>query len=481
MLARTELDRAWVTAMELDDIDLAGQVAITLSLVVAFQGELANALAILDLSEPGLSGALLGRLRSQRGAVHYHQGDFVAAIDDYDGALELLSEHGDLLGELRQRISIGAALSYVGRLDDARAHLEVAVELGERLDQTLLQAVAAQNLAHIGAISGDFPLAFESFERSAAYFRSCDYDGPWAQSLRRDHARALLQANLLDEAQELADLSVAEVDESEGELDLALSLLVAAEAHIERGDLAGGIAAAERSVGRLRRSRAPGLGHAGHGRAPAGPLGTGSDGRAGRAGRHQRDVVGGARVPDRGVAGEPPRRRAAGRSGRSGRRGRAAAAGRPHGPFHGRAPAVGAAGPGAPRSGRGNRAAARRAVNLGVRILGDHQAVLGAIELRAYAAANSEGLASIGVRLAIEDGRPRELLAQLEATRRTTSLLPAARPPDNDALADLLAQLRAVNDQQPTRCPRPAPAPSWTSSASCSSGRSAATCAEHGR
>ena len=97
---------------------------------------------------------------------------------------------------------------------------------------------------------------------------------------------------------------------------------------------------------------------------------------------------------------------------------------------------------------RGNRAGARRAVNLGVRILGDHQAVLGAIELRAYAAANSDGLARIGVRLAIEDGRPRELLAQLEATRRTTSLLPAARPPDDDTLADLLARLRVVDDQQ---------------------------------
>jgi hypothetical protein len=96
---------------------------------------------------------------------------------------------------------------------------------------------------------------------------------------------------------------------------------------------------------------------------------------------------------------------------------------------------------------RGKRARARRAVNLGVRILNQHQALLGAIELRAYAAANSEGLARIGVGLAIDDGRPRELLAQLEATRRTASLLPAARPPDDDTLADLLAQLRLITSQ----------------------------------
>ncbi len=70
------------------------------------------------------------------------------------------------------------------------------------------------------------------------------------------------------------------------------------------------------------------------------------------------------------------------------------------------------------------------------------------IELRAHAAANSDGLARIGVRLAIDDGRPRELLTHLEATRRTTSLLPAARPPDDDVLASLLAQLRLVTSQQ---------------------------------
>ena len=55
--ARAELDRAWELAMELDDPPLAGQIAITLSLVVAFQGELGDALAILDVSEPGLADA----------------------------------------------------------------------------------------------------------------------------------------------------------------------------------------------------------------------------------------------------------------------------------------------------------------------------------------------------------------------------------------------------------------------------------------
>ena len=97
---------------------------------------------------------------------------------------------------------------------------------------------------------------------------------------------------------------------------------------------------------------------------------------------------------------------------------------------------------------RDRRADARRAVNRGVRLLADHQVILGAIELRAHAAENSNDLARIGVRLAIDDHRPRELLAQLEATRRTVSLLPAARPPEDEVLAELLTELRVVAAQQ---------------------------------
>ena len=96
---------------------------------------------------------------------------------------------------------------------------------------------------------------------------------------------------------------------------------------------------------------------------------------------------------------------------------------------------------------RGERRRARQAVRLGVRLLTEHQATLGAVELRAYAAANSDGLARIGVSMAIEDRRPRELLAHLEATRRTSSLIAVSRPPDDELLVDLLAALRSATAQ----------------------------------
>ena len=250
--------------------------------------------------------------------------------------------------------------------------------------------------------------------------------GPLARSLRLDHARALFQANLLDEAREQADRSVAEVDEAEGELDLALSLLVAAEAHIERAT-AGGIAAAGRSVDAFDRSGRPAWAALAtavllRARAAHDPTVELADEVAANASTLEalgcrtdalraNLLAAELRVGLGDVDGADALLRP----------------GRPHRALDRGPPALGAPGPGAHRGRRGNRAGARRAVNLGVRILGDHQAVLGALELRAYAAANSEGLARIGVRLAIEDGRPRELLAQLEATRRD-DLAPPGRP-----------------------------------------------------
>ena len=83
--ARVDLERAWETAAGLDDLALAGRIATTLSLVVAYQGELANALAILDVSEPAMGGAELGHSHLQRGVILYQQGELDAALGGLRG------------------------------------------------------------------------------------------------------------------------------------------------------------------------------------------------------------------------------------------------------------------------------------------------------------------------------------------------------------------------------------------------------------
>ncbi len=446
--ARTTLERAWESAIELDDIVTASHIAVSLSLVVAFQGELENALHILDVSEPGLPEGVRGRLRTQRGTILYERGDFAAALEQYETALQLLATSGDALGELRQRVNLGALHSYLGRLDDARAELELAITQAGELDQTLIQAIAEQNLAHVDGLVGDLPRAFDSFERAARRYERSGYEGPFTHSLRLDHTRALLHANLLDEAVQLADRAVTESEQTEGGLDLAESLLVAAEAHLAAGDIVEGEALAERSEEEFLQRDRPAWAALARSvllrvRAvddPTPELAAETEANAGDLDRY-------------GYRMQAVRAKLLAAELRIGL-----------GDVDGAEELLSSLAPSVTTSlldevaalavralvaeARGRRSHARRAVNRGVRLLADHHAVLGAIELRAHAAENSNDLARIGVRLAIDDHRPRELLAHLEATRRTVSLLPAARPPDDEVLAELLTELRVVATQQ---------------------------------
>src|SRR4029453_4553132 len=90
------------------------------------------------------------------------------------------------------------------------------------------------------------------------------------------------------------------------------------------------------------------------------------------------------------------------------------------------------------------RAAARRSLERGLVHLAENRLVLGALELRAHAAASGEAFAVLGARMAIEDRRPRELLVRIESARGMNMMLrdPAAR--SDDTLAGLLGELRSI-------------------------------------
>ena len=85
--SRSMLERAWESAIELDDAVMASHIAVSLALVVAFQGELENALQILDVSEPGLPEGVRGHLRGRQGAssslIDVESPWFARAVQEY--------------------------------------------------------------------------------------------------------------------------------------------------------------------------------------------------------------------------------------------------------------------------------------------------------------------------------------------------------------------------------------------------------------
>jgi len=92
----------------------------------------------------------------------------------------------------------------------------------------------------------------------------------------------------------------------------------------------------------------------------------------------------------------------------------------------------------------GDRAGASRALLRGLRLLDEYRAALGATELRVHSAAEGTELATLGLRLALADRRPRQVLAWAERWRAATLRLPPPPPGYGDALARDLARLRRV-------------------------------------
>ena len=100
------------------------------------------------------------------------------------------------------------------------------------------------------------------------------------------------------------------------------------------------------------------------------------------------------------------------------------------------------------RLAEGDRSAAKRALRRGLDVVDEHRAVLGATELRASATAHGTELARLGLRLAVADGRPWEVLRWAERWRAGALRLPRVTPPDDAALEDALRELRDVRAAQ---------------------------------
>ena len=99
------------------------------------------------------------------------------------------------------------------------------------------------------------------------------------------------------------------------------------------------------------------------------------------------------------------------------------------------------------RLGAGDRPGARRAVASGLRALADHDATLGATELRVHAATRGEELAALGLRLALDDGRPAEVLRWADRHRGRVLRRRPVRPPQDAVVARDLAALRQLGGE----------------------------------
>ncbi|MDQ3739299.1 MAG: CHAT domain-containing protein, partial [Actinomycetota bacterium] len=432
-------------------------IRVSWSLCLQAAGDSEGALIQLDLAEPALHGAALGRLLMQRATVFMFSGAVDAAVDEYDEALALLQGGDDRLAQARLLGNRGIARLQLGDPSGARHDFNAARQLADELGQHLLSAGALHNLGYLSGRLGELPEALRSFELARERYAALGSPGRLLAALDTDQCEVHLAAGLDAEARDVAIRLVDEAMQAGNQLQLAESHLLLARSHLLLGD---------RSEAFDESRRAAELFHT-TGRAAwtalatyVGVLAAADDALAdGTPAVHRRNMArqlsslrrAAATLENVGWVTEAAEVRVL--SGRLAiglgrldvaRDELATAARRRHrGSPTQRAEAWHASA--LLHVADGDLAAAKRAITNGLRVIDRHRATLGARELRVRASAHGESLARLGVRLALQSGRPPDVLVAAERWRAgALATRSPDRPADEDVATDL-AELRRLD------------------------------------
>jgi tetratricopeptide (TPR) repeat protein len=443
--AAAELRAGVVIADDAGDPELAAGLRMSLSLVIGRLGDLDGALALLDSAEPMLRGAELARATQNRGMILYWRGEFGRAASTLAAACRALRRHGDRIAEARALVTLGAVLGQVHDYRAAERRLDEAIIVAGDLGQLLLVALAHHNVGYLAMLQRDLPRAISEFERAEVTLVDIGAVA-YLPRVHADHAQVLADAALFDDAETLMSRALDMLAADGNEIEVAGALVTAAEIRLAQRDHAGARVAADDAASWYRKQGREGwmaistslaLQAAARDDEPPPDVADQLDevaerldaGGLGAEATRSRLVAALARIESGAtMTGDPvpaeTRRRI--------RRGPAADR-----ILLAHVDAIAA-------QRRVDRTAARRAISRGLDVAMSNQATLGSIETRAHAAVHGNALTEIGARIAVSDGRPRELLARIEATRLMASRTPSLRPPADPELARLLAELRSL-------------------------------------
>jgi tetratricopeptide (TPR) repeat protein len=419
------------------------QARMTLTATLAVQGDWVGALREADLAAPALRGQDLALLRLQRGTVLAGQGRLDEAIAAYGQALPALRRSGDTAWAALLLTNRGLARFQRGDLAVSESDLRKAEALFSEIGHGRAVARVYQSLGLVASRRGDLPAALEWFDRAERWFGDHGYV---EAMVYHDRCDALLAARLVAESRRCAEAAVRTLTE-EGRLSYAATArLKLAEAALADGDAATARATADQAARALSHQRRPALAALARqvSLRAAWTVGERSPSLLNRARRNANALEAAgfalhaldARLLAAQVAIDLGRtgvaRTELGRARRA--RNRAPAQIRARA-WHAEALL---------RLSCGSRRGAEGALQAGMRVVDRYRIALGATELRANASGHVIELAALGLRLAIEEGDPRKVLAWAERGRAASALLRPARPPDDAQLAAGLGALRAV-------------------------------------
>lgn len=425
---------------------LAGEARMSLAAVLMRRGDVRQGLRTVDMALVDLTGVEHARALVQRGAIRQQLGRLDEALSDYRLALPALRRAGDWTWVQRIHANRGVLHIYRSQLAVAAAELREAEQVCSRHGLDLDLAFVYDNLGFLHVRSGDVPTALHWLGEAERRLESL---GAPVGTVLVDRSELLLSVRLAAEARENAIRAVEEFRRLRREIFIPQAQLLLAEASLLDGDPPAALAAADaalRAFSRQRRSEWVALARFAVLRcrllAADGPRVAIADlartaARLDAAGWHvpaQDARISAARMAlERGrvVQAEELLREVA----PSRRRGPAELRARA---WHAKALLDLAA---------GRRRKAAAALRIGIRLLEEHQATLGAADLRTHVSGHRTELIDLGLRLALDTGRARQVLAWAERGRATALLMRSVRPPSDPVLAQLLTELRATVHQ----------------------------------
>ena len=436
------LRRAVTSARQAGSRRRLGEARMSLAAALVLHGLPSQASRAIRAARDDLAGVHAARAGVQHAAILQELGRYDEALRVLRQALPTLRAEGDT--EWVARALSNRSLIHVERraFRAARTDLEEARRWCDEHGLELPGAYAEQNLGCLAATRGDVPAALRHFDAAEERYREFGLVEP---SVFVDRAKVLLGVRLLAEARATAEAAVAAYAEAGRDVNVPDALLLLSTVALVQGDHATAAGAADAALEGYRRlGRGSAVVLARYARLQAdlaSAAGTVDAARVARAARELQRA--GWTVP--GLEALVLAGRIAldqGRPASAHRYLTAASQARSTGPAEVRARAWLAEA--LLRRAEGRRAAAMAALRAGARIVDEHQASLGATELRAHVSAHRGALARWGLRMALEDGDPRRVLEWAERDRASALRVRPAKPPDDPELSRDLAQLRAT-------------------------------------
>ena len=412
-------------------------------------GDAATAEHEIARAREAASRSVQGMVEMLWGLILLRTGRLDDALGAYRRSLRWLAQMGDEVSMGRVRINRGLALAYQGELDAALDDFELAERVAVEHQLPAMAAMAAHDIGFTHGRRGNLPDALAAFERAERAYAALETPHRFLAVLQADRGDILLLAGLVGDARSAAEAAVAALEHVD-DVQLSECRLLLARTLLADGAYGGAVVeatAAARSFQALRRG--PWAAQARYVAIQAEVLDLQDRGlpppemlRRGRriATELERQGWPVEAVHVRTFVGRMAL--ALGRPALARIELSLAAAARFKGTADLRARAWHAAA--LLRLADGDPAGAKRALARGIAVVDQYRSTLGASELRANAASHGAELARLGVKLAVDDGRPVEVLRWADRCRASALNQVAVRPPPDEALASALAELRRV-------------------------------------